>query len=153
MGSAHAGLLAASRALRSLGVPALADANLQLKARQRGFTPGQAVEALLLLQLAGGDCPEDLSLFEGDVCLARGLGYELPKARTARDFLARFHDESLAAQRPERATQKSFILPPSAGLTQLQAVQAGLVGRIAKQPHAGRRAPPVRHHRPGRHDY
>jgi hypothetical protein len=132
MGSAHAGLLAASRALRSLGVPALADANLQLKTRQRGFTPGQAVEALLLLQLAGGDCPEDLSLFEGDVCLARGLGYELPKARTARDFLARFHDESLAAQRPERETQKSFILPPSAGLTQLQAVQAGLVGRIAK---------------------
>src|SRR5580693_9272709 len=87
MGSAHAGLLAASRALRSLGVPVLADANLQLKARQRGFTPGQSVDTVLLLQIGVGDCPEDLSVFQGDVCLGRGLGYELPKVRTVRDFL------------------------------------------------------------------
>lgn len=132
MGSAHAGLLAASRALRSLGVPVLADANLQLKARQRGFSPGQSVETLLLLQIAGGDCPEDLSIFQGDVCLERGLGYELPKVRTVRDFLDRFHDESLESLRPEREVQKSFILPPSSGITQLQEVQAGLVRRIAK---------------------
>jgi DDE family transposase len=132
MGSAHAGLLAASRALRSLGVPVLADANLQLKARQRGLTPGQSVETLLLLQIAGGDCPEDLSVFQGDVCLERGLGYALPKVRTVRDFLDRFHDESLESLRPEREVQKSFILPPSSGITQLQAIQAGLVGRIAK---------------------
>src|SRR5579872_5333029 len=79
MGSAHAGLLAASRALRSLGVPVLADANLPLTARQRGFTPGQSVETVLLLQIGGGDCQEDLSVFQGDACLERGLGFELPK--------------------------------------------------------------------------
>lgn len=133
MGSAHAGLLAASRALRSLGVPALADLNLPLKARQRGLSSGQFVESLLLLQILGGECPEDLCLLEGDVCLERGLGYAPPKVRTARDFLDRFHDPALAAARPPRETQKSFILPGSAGIAGLQQVQAGTVGKVARQ--------------------
>ena len=37
MGSAHAGLLATSRALRSLNLSGLVEANLDLKNRQRGF--------------------------------------------------------------------------------------------------------------------
>jgi hypothetical protein len=133
MGSSHAGLLAASRALRSLRVPVLADLNLQFKVRQRGFTEGQSVEALLLLQIAGGDCPEDLVLLQGDGCLERGLGYALPKARTARDFLDRFHDESLEALRPAREVQKSFILPCSRGVSRLQEVQVGLVRQAAQR--------------------
>ena len=60
MSSPRAGLLAASRTLRSLRVPVLADVNLGLKARRRGFREGQSVEAVLLLQIAGGDCPEDM---------------------------------------------------------------------------------------------
>ena len=125
MGSPHAGLLAASRALRSLRVPVLADANLQLKSRHRGLADGQFVETILLLQILGGDCPEDLSLIEGDVCLERGLGYSLPKVRTVRDFLDRFHDDSLESLRPAREVQKSFILPRSAGVAGLQEVQVG----------------------------
>lgn len=50
MGSPHAGLLAASRALRSLGVPVLADLNLQPKTRKRGLAAGQFVKTILLLQ-------------------------------------------------------------------------------------------------------
>ena len=133
MGSAHAGLLAASRALRSLGVPALADLNLELKTRRRGLTDGQFVESLLLLQILGGDCPEDLSILQEDVCLERGLGYQPPKARTARDFLERFHDESLAATRPDREEQKSFILPGSDGVKGLQRVQVGTVRSVARK--------------------
>ena len=133
MGSPHAGLLAASRALRSLGVPVLADTNLQLKARKRGWADGQFVEAILLLQIVGGDCPEDMSLLTDDLCLARGLGYALPKARTVRDFLDRFHDASLESQRPARAVQKSFIRPRSQGVAQLQEVQVGTVRRVARQ--------------------
>jgi post-segregation antitoxin (ccd killing protein) len=132
MASPHAGLLAASRALRSLKVPELVSANLQLKSRQRGFTEGQFVEALLLLQIAGGDCPDDVALFANDTCLERGLGYALPKATALREFLLRFHDEALAATRPARELQKSFILPSSAGVSGLQNVQAGLVRRVAK---------------------
>jgi hypothetical protein len=133
MSSSRAGLLAASRTLRSLRVTVSADLNLQFKARQRGFTEGQSVESLLLLQIAGGDCPEDLVLLEGDACLERGLGYALPKARTARDFLERFHDESLEALRPAREDQKSFILPRSPGVVRLQEVQVGLVRNVAQQ--------------------
>ena len=133
MGSPHAGLLAASRALRSLRVPVLADANLQLKSRNRGWADGQFVETILLLQILGGDCPEDLSLLEGDVCLERGLGYSLPKVRTVRDFLDRFHDDSLESLRPAREVQKSFILPRSAGVAGLQEVQVGTVRNVVKQ--------------------
>ena len=133
MSSPHAGLLTASRALRSLHVPVLADANLQLKSRKRGLADAQFVEAILLLQILGGDCPEDMSLMESDTCLERGLGYQLPKARTVRDFLDRFHDQSLETLRPEREVQKSFILPRSAGVSRLQEVQVGTLRNIAKQ--------------------
>ncbi len=132
MASPHAGLLAASRALRSLKIPELASANLQFKSRKRGFTEDQFVESLLLLQVAGGDCPDDVSIFTNDTCLVRGLGYTLPKATALREFLHRFHDASIAATRPARETQKSFLLPSSAGVSGLQNVQAGMVRRVAK---------------------
>jgi hypothetical protein len=130
--SPHAGLLATSRALRSLKVPALAAANLSLKERQRGFTEGQFIETIVLLQTVGGDCPEDIKLLAGDPCLERGLGYSIPKVGAIRGFLDRFHDEALAALRPEREVQKSFIVPSSEGIKGLRQVQAGLVRRVAK---------------------
>lgn len=130
--SPHAGLLATSRALRSLKLPDLIAANLSLKQRQRGFTEGQFVETVVLLQTVGGDCPEDIKLLAGDACLERGLGYAIPKVTAVRAFLDRFHDEELAASRPAREVQKSFIMPSSAGIQGLQQVQAGLVRRVAK---------------------
>ena len=131
MGSAHAGLLSVSRALRSLHLGGLVEANLDLKSRQRGFTEGQMVESLVLLQVLGGDCPEDISMLAEDPCLVRGLGYTPPKASAVRSFLNRFHDEDLAALRPPREQQKSFIMPPSAAQQGLNRVLAGMVGRIA----------------------
>jgi hypothetical protein len=132
MASPHAGLLATSRALRALRVPELVAANLQLKQRRRGCTDAEYVEALILLQTAGGDSPEDMQRLAGDPCLERGLGFKLPKVGAVRGFLNRFHDEALAASRPDRAVQKSFILPSSAPVQGLQRVQAGVVRRIAK---------------------
>ena len=132
MSSPHAGLLAASRALRSLHLPALVEANLTLKTRASGGPEAQFVESLLLLQIGGGECADDFALFKGDACLARGLGFALPPPRTARDFLALFHDETLELARPQRAVQKSFILPPSAAVTALQQVQVGLVHNVVK---------------------
>ena len=130
--SPHAGLLASSRAFRSLRVPELVAANLSLKQRQRGFTEGQLVETIVLLQTVGGDCPEDIKLLAGDPCLERGLGYSVPKVTAVRTFLERFHDEELAAKRPAREEQKSFILPSSQAVQGLQQVQAGMVRRAAK---------------------
>jgi hypothetical protein len=132
MSSPHAGALATSRVFRSLRVPSLIEANLPLKKRQRGFTEGQMIESIVLLQTIGGECPDDMRLLRGDQCLERGLGYEPPKATAVRSFLERFHDESMEALRPPREQQKSFIIPASGPVEGLQQVQAGLVGRIAR---------------------
>ena len=129
--SPHAGLLASSRAFRALGVPGLVEANLPLRKRNRGLGEDQMVESLVLLQTAGGECPEDIRRLGFDPCLARGLGYELPRTTTVRDFLERFHDERLEDLRPPRAVQKSFILPGSEPIEGLQRVVAGMVNRIA----------------------
>jgi len=130
--SPHAGALSISRAYRSLGLPQLVTANLPLRKRQRGFSEGQLIESIALLQTVGGECPDDMRLLIGDECLERGLGYELPSVTAVREFLERFHDRKLEKLRPERETQKSFIFPSSAPVAALQEVQSGLVRRIAK---------------------
>jgi len=132
MASPHAGLLATSRALRSLKIPDLVAANLKLKKRHRGCSDAQYIESLVLLQTAGGDCPEDMSLLAGDDCLERGLGFDLPKTGAVRAFLNRFHDEDLELARPAREVQKSFIMPSSEPVRGLQSVLAGGVRRSAK---------------------
>jgi Transposase DDE domain group 1 len=132
MSSPHAGLLPTSRAFRSLGIPGLIAANLKLKERQRGYDEAQYVEAVVLLQTVGGECPEDMQLLVGDPCLERGLGFQLPKVGAVRRFLNRFHDEDLERVRPKREVQKSFIMPSSEPVQALQSVQAGVVRRIAQ---------------------
>jgi hypothetical protein len=132
MASPHAGLLATSRALRSLRLPDLIAANLKLKKRERGCSDGQYIESIVLLQTAGGDCPEDMALLSGDDCLERGLGFALPKTGAVRGFLNRFHDEELELARPARPVQKSFIMPSSEPVRGLQSVLAGGVRRTAK---------------------
>lgn len=132
MASPHAGLLATSRALRSLKIPDLVAANLKLKQRQRGCSDAQYIESVVLLQTVGGDCPEDMSLLAGDDCLERGLGFALPKTGAVRAFLNRFHDPELELARPPREVQKSFIMPSSEPVQGLQSVLAGGVRRTAK---------------------
>jgi len=132
MSSPHAGLLASSRAFRSLKIPDLIAVNLKLKQRKRGCSEAEYIEALVLLQTVGGDCPEDIQLLTGDQCLERGLGFKLPKVSALRGFLDRFHDQDLEKTRPARELQKAFILPSSLPVQGLQSVQAGVVGRIAK---------------------
>lgn len=131
--SPHAGALAISRVFRSLGLPGMISANLPLRKRERGFSEGQMIESILLLQSIVGACPQDTRLLADDPCLERGLGYVFPKTTAVRDFLELFHDESLESLRPPRAEQKSFIFPSSKPIAQLQAVMAGCVGRIAKE--------------------
>jgi hypothetical protein len=131
--SPHAGVLSVSRAYRSLGLPNLIAANLSLRKRQRGFSEGQMIESICLLQTVGGECPEDMGLLVGDECLERGLGYSLPKTTAVREFLELFHDKELEKQRPEREVQKSFIFPSSEAISDLQQVQSGLVRHIARR--------------------
>ena len=130
--SAHAGVLATSRAFRSLGFPELIEAHLSLYRRRRGYSEAQMIESLVLLQTLGGDCPEDIGLLTADRCLERGLGYRPPKVTAVREFLELFHDERLEALRPPREKQLSFIVPSSDALQAFQRVQAAGVERIAR---------------------
>jgi len=129
--SPHAGVLATSRAYRSVGYPALIEQHLKLYRRQRGFSEAQMIESVVLLQTIGGDCPEDIGLVAADRCLQRGLGYRPPKVTALREFLELFHDGQLEAQRPSRDKQLSFIVPSSSAVQALQQVQAAGVRSIA----------------------
>src|SRR6266700_2903238 len=67
--SPRAGLLSVSRAYRSLGFPSLIEANLRLRKRKRGHCEGQMIESTVMLQIVGGECPEDMHLLAHDDCL------------------------------------------------------------------------------------
>ena len=131
--SPHAGLLATSRAYRSLGLPELITSQLKLRKRQRGYSEAQISESLILLQTVGGDCPEDIRLLSNDPCLERGLGYRPPKVTAVREFLELFHDEKIELLRPTREIQKSFIMPSTQPVAALQTVQTFVVQRIARR--------------------
>jgi hypothetical protein len=121
--SARAGLAGVSRVYRALGLPGSCAANLNgLKSRQRGLESGQALECLVLLHAAGGDCMDDIERLREDEGLARILGYTPLASRTVKDFLERFHDGALVAQaRSEAAAQQllACIPEPTAWLESL----------------------------------
>jgi len=73
-----------------------------------------------------------MPLLGNDPCRERGWGLALPQVSAVRGFLERFHDEELEQSRLPRAVQKSFMGPSRAPVQGLQAVQAGVVRRIAQ---------------------
>jgi len=112
--TAHAGGVAfASRAFRSLNLPGVCDANLpNLRKIEKGYTPGQMVEALSLACLVGCERVSDLDGLSADEAVAKMLGYKMPSSRTARDFLDAFHDPEQIVQAQKRAVerkQKAYI--------------------------------------------
>lgn len=137
--TAHAGLGAVSRVVRSLGLPGLCDGFLaDLKKRCRGFTPGEHVEALMVLHAAGGDCMEDMEALRTDAAVTKMLGYTAPSARALGDFLHQFHDGALvldAQKRAQDAEQKAYLVEETAPLQSLADIQRAMVR--ASAPHCG----------------
>lgn len=110
---------------RVSGVMKAAEKYLPGKKSSKGLGQGQMVEALVLLSALGGECPEDFERLRQDEGLAAIVGYKLPAAPTARQWLERFHDEEALSQRPK---QGSFIPLESAGLAGLRQVMRHCVG-------------------------
>ncbi|MFN0071672.1 MAG: hypothetical protein ACKVVP_09330 [Chloroflexota bacterium] len=104
---------------RRSGVIPAAEKHLPRKTSTKGLRPGELVESFVLLTALGGDCLDDFDGLRRDRGLAALLGYDLPAASTARQWLDRFHDPDALADRPQ---QGSFIPPESAGLAGLRAV-------------------------------
>jgi hypothetical protein len=115
----HAGVALLIDLGRRSGVIPAADRHLPAKKSAKGLGHSQFVEAFVLLSAVGGDCVDDFDRLRGDRGLAALLGYDLPAAATARQWLDRFHDEALLAGRP---AQGSFIPAESTYLAGLQAV-------------------------------
>ena len=115
----HAGVALLIDAMRRAGVPAAAERHLPAKRSPKGLGQGRMTEAFVLLSALGGECLDDLDHLRGDMGLAALTGYTLPAASTARQWLDRFHEPALLAERP---AQGSFIPMESAGLAGLRAV-------------------------------
>ena len=115
----HAGVALLIELGRRSGVMAAAERHLPAKKSAKGLGQGQFVEAFVLLSALGGDCLDDFDGLRRDHGLAALLGYHLPAASTARQWLDRFHEAALVAGRPQ---QGSFIPLESAPLAGLGAV-------------------------------
>jgi len=115
----HAGVAVLIELGRRSGVMAAAQQHLPAKRSPKGLGQDQLVEALVLLSALGGECLDDLDGLRQDQGLAALMGYVLPAAATARQWLDRFHDAGAVAERP---LQGSFIPRETDGLAGLRAV-------------------------------
>ena len=104
-------------AYRGHGVGDAVDRALPRKRTAKGLTQAQMAESFVLLSVLGGDCIEDMERLREDKGLEAMLGYSLPACETARQWLDRFHDESLMLGRP---LQGAFIPGESTSLVGLK---------------------------------
>ena len=75
------------------------------------------VESFVLLSAPGGDCIDDMERLRDDKGLEAMLGYQPPAPETSRQWLDKFHDDSLMQIRP---LQGSFIPEESTALAGLK---------------------------------
>ncbi len=115
----HAGVAGLITLGRQSNVIPAAEKYLPAKQSPKGLSQGQMVEAFVVVSALGGGCLDDFTRLRGDEGLATMLGYTLPAAPTARQWLDRFHEEDLLAA---RQPQTSFIPLESRWLEALGAV-------------------------------
>jgi len=102
---------------RKAGIEAAVERALPKKKSSKGLRQGQVVESFVLLSALGGDCIEDMERLRQDKGLEVMLGYQPPAPETARQWLDKFHDDSLMQIRP---LQSSFIPEESIALAGLK---------------------------------
>jgi len=69
-----------------------------------------------LLSALGGECVEDIERLRQDKGLEAMLGYQIPAAETARQWLDKFHDEGLMSGQPQQGAFIPVESAPLAGL-------------------------------------
>lgn len=109
---------------RKLEMNELANRVLPTKKSTKGLQPGQTVESFVILSALGGENNEDMQHLRDDAGLTGILGYQPPAPETARQWLDKFHDESLMINRPLQGT---FIPPESAGLAGLRELNKRII--------------------------
>jgi DDE family transposase len=124
--TAHAGLTLIAETLLALGVDTLVRDGLQVRARRRGYAEFDTLQAIVLIQAAGGDCVEDVRVLARDAGLTRLLHRRFPSPDALHRFLASFHDERLLVQRPATG---AWIPAESPALQALAALNTTVVRR------------------------
>ena len=138
--------------MHAMGMPELIEDQLEVK--ERGWTDAQMVSSLILLNLAGGDCVEDLSKVERDEGFCRILGRvgqwglkrrewreqgrrwrkeqkrSVPSPSSAFRYLSFFHDSE---QEKKRIEGKAFIPVPNGHLRGLAKVNQGIAVFMQKR--------------------
>lgn len=126
--TARAGLALVAEAMRAVGLDAAVEEHLELRERRSGYSEAEKVEAVVLLQSAGGECIEDIRMLSADLGFERLLGRELPSPDALHKFLASFHEEKLLEGRP---AEGAFIPEESDALRALARVNTAVVRAAA----------------------
>lgn len=124
--TAHAGLTLVAETLLALSLDDLVREDLRVRVRRRGYMEFDKLQAIVLIQAAGGECVEDVRVLARDAGLRRLLHRRLPSPDALHDFLAGFHDDVQMAQRPGAG---AWIPEEHAALQALAAVNTALVQR------------------------
>lgn len=122
--TAFAGASLLVETYRQAGIGEQAERVLPPKRSPKGLTPGQLVECLVVGSALGMECLEDIERLRQDPGLSAMLGYQPPAPETARQWLDRFHEEALLADRPQ---QGAFLPLESSGLAGLGEVNRRVV--------------------------
>ena len=102
---------------RKAGIEAAVEQSLPRKRSLKGLREGQMLESFILLSTLGGDCLDDMKRLREDKGLEAMLGYRPPAPETARQWLDRFHDEEVMADKPK---QGAFIPEETGALAGLK---------------------------------
>jgi hypothetical protein len=137
--------------IRAMGLPALLGRHLRVKAR--GWTDAQVVFSLLLLNLAGGECVEDLRKLEQDEGFCRVLRRveqqglkrserreverrwrkarwrSVPSSSAVFRYLSAFHDEE---EEKKRSEGKAFIPAANDHLRGMVQINRGMAAFLQK---------------------
>lgn len=124
--TAHAGLTLVSETLLALGLDTVVRDCLRVRMRRRGYREFDKLQAIVLVQAAGGECVEDVRVLARDGGLTRLLHRPWPSPDALHDFLASGHDEAQMARRPAPG---AWIPPEPVALAALAAVNTALVQR------------------------
>lgn len=149
-----AGLPAYLELAMVLGLSESIDRHLEVRRGAQGYTDRQTVLPLVLLNLAGGDCVDDLARLEDDPGFVRLLGRieahglprkqrrelerrfrkkrhrTVPSASSVFRYLEGFCDPEKEAGRGQG---RAFIPDPSQGLVGLRAVSQDLIAAVQKR--------------------
>jgi hypothetical protein len=138
--------------MHAMGLPEVIGRHVQVK--ERGWTDAQMIVSLLLLNIAGGGCVEDLGKIEHDEGFCRILRrveqrgirraerrelerrwrrtseQRVPSSSAVFRYLSKFHDKE---QEKKREKGKSFIPVPNEHLRGLVKVNEGMVAFLQKR--------------------